>query len=169
MAEIVSFRQAHAFWEEAEDDHKAELRTWLRLFASATLIENEIRRRLRDQFSFTLPRFDLLAQLYKAEDGLGLGEMSKRLMVSPGNVTAITERLIKSGYISRTRLPEDRRVQIVRMTHAGRAAFKTMAEAHSEWITDLFSALNADDLEILKDKLTTLKTSLSARVLDVRE
>src|SRR5258706_8578134 len=68
-----------------EEDHKQELRIWLRLFASTTLIENEIRRRLREQFAFTLPRFDLLAQLDRADDGLSLGEVSRRLMVSAAN------------------------------------------------------------------------------------
>src|SRR5690606_27006706 len=48
---------------ERPADHEAELRLWLRLLTCTTLIENEIRQRLRTEFDITLPRFDLMAQL----------------------------------------------------------------------------------------------------------
>ncbi|MDF2813603.1 MAG: MarR family transcriptional regulator, partial [Microvirga sp.] len=35
---------------EMPDDHRDELRLWLRLLTCSTLIEGEIRRRLRDRF-----------------------------------------------------------------------------------------------------------------------
>ena len=95
---------------EAPHDHGAELRLWLRLLTCSTLVETEIRRRLREKFDCTLPRFDLMAQLERAEDGMVLGELSRRMMVSPGNMTALVERLVESGHISRTALPADRRV-----------------------------------------------------------
>ena len=47
---------------ERPHDHKDELRLWLRLFTCKELIESEVRRRLRDTFDVTLPRFDLMAQ-----------------------------------------------------------------------------------------------------------
>src|SRR5712692_3592821 len=75
---------------ERPSDHKAELRLWLRLFTCKTLIEGEVRRRLRDSFDVTLPRFDLLAQLDRAPNGMTLGELSQRVMVSNGNVTGLT-------------------------------------------------------------------------------
>ncbi len=165
-AKVLKLVDVVALSGDIEPDHKQELRVWLRLFACTTLIENEIRRRLREQFEFTLPRFDLLAQLDKAEDGLVLGEVSRRLMVSPGNITAITERLMESGYITRLPAPSDRRIQIIRMTHAGRAAFRTMADAHSEWISELFAGLSPEDLEVLKDKLVILKRSTQTALGD---
>ncbi|GJD59863.1 MarR family winged helix-turn-helix transcriptional regulator [Methylobacterium dankookense] len=148
----------------SRDDPKLGLRAWLRLFGCSTLIENEIRKRLREEFDFTLPRFDLLAQLDKAEDGLVLGEASRRLMVSAGNITAITEGLLKTGYIVRDPDPNDKRVQRIRMTHAGRAAFKVMASAHADWINELFSALSAEEITALDRTLTKLKHGLQARL-----
>ena len=149
---------------EAPADHRAELRLWLRLLTCSTLIENEIRRQLRDEFDFTLPRFDLLAQLEKAEDGLVLGEVSKRLMVSAGNVTAIVERLLASGHVTRTALPQDRRTQIVRMTEEGRAAFKGMADEHGEWIGRMSEGLEPADIDQLMNLLGKLKTSVRAGI-----
>lgn len=158
---------AGSTWIDAETqvagshgDHRAELRLWLRLLTCTTLIETEVRRRLRDTFEFTLPRFDLLAQLDKAEDGLVLGEVSKRLMVSAGNVTAIVDRLLDSGHITRAPSPTDRRVQIIRLTADGRADFARMAEQHGDWIGSLFADLGSDEMEALMGMLARLKGSV---------
>ena len=145
---------------EAPADHRAELRLWLRLLTCTTLIETTIRRKLQTAFDFTLPRFDLLAQLDKAADGLVLVEGSKRLMGSAGNVTAIVDRLIANGHITRTPAPHDRRVQIIRMTPEGRTAFQAMARQHGDWIGAMFDDLSAKDMEALMGLLAKLKSSV---------
>jgi DNA-binding MarR family transcriptional regulator len=147
---------------EAPHDHGTELRLWLRLLTCSTLVETEIRRRLREEFDSTLPRFDLMAQLERAKNGMVLGELSKRMMVSPGNITALVERLVESGHISRTTSPADRRVQIIALTPFGRAAFKKMADAHAEWISELFGKVTAKGELALLDQLGELKHSIVA-------
>lgn len=148
--------------EEAPHDHGGETRLWLRLLTCTTLVESEIRRRLREEFDFTLPRFDLLAQLERAEEGMVLGEVSKRMMVSAGNLTALVERLVDSGYVSRTVSPKDRRVQIIALTETGRSAFRTMADRHGEWIGDMFKQISARDGAALMKELGKLKGSIRA-------
>ena len=73
---------------ETPEDHAEELRLWLRLLTCTTLIEGEVRGRLRERFDVTLPRFDLMAQLDKMPDGMTLSDVSKRMMcptaTSPG-------------------------------------------------------------------------------------
>jgi len=147
---------------EAPSDHGTELRLWLRMLTCSTLVEGEIRRRLREEFDSTLPRFDLMAQLERARDGMVLGELSKRMMVSPGNITALVDRLVESGHISRTTSPADRRVQIIALTPFGRAAFKTMADAHAGWIAELFGSLSTKGELALLDQLGELKRSIVA-------
>ncbi|WP_395446517.1 MarR family winged helix-turn-helix transcriptional regulator (plasmid) [Aminobacter sp. UC22_36] len=147
---------------EAPADHGTELRLWLRLLTCSTLIETEVRRRLREEFDSTLPRFDLMAQLERAKDGMVLGEVSKRMMVSPGNITVLVERLAESGHISRTTSPTDRRVQIIALTPFGRAEFEKMAAAHADWIADLFGNLAPKDGAVLLDELAKLKRSVVA-------
>lgn len=149
---------------EAPTDHGDELRLWLRLLTCSTLIENDIRRRLREEFDFTLPRFDLLAQLDKAANGLVLGELSKRMMVSAGNLTALVERLVASGHISRTPLPTDRRVQIIALTPFGREAFREMADRHGDWIGSLFADISPEESAKLMTLLGTLKRSIRAEL-----
>src|SRR6202011_1112599 len=105
---------------ERPADHEADLRLWLRLLTCTTLIEGEIRRSLRKQFDETLPRFDLMAQRERVKDGMTLGEVSKRMMVSAGNVTSLVERLVRVGYVERRTAPNDRRSQLIRLTRNGR-------------------------------------------------
>ena len=147
---------------EAPADHGDELRLWLRMLTCSRLVETEVRRRLRDEFNFTLPRFDLLAQLERAEEGMVLGEVSKRMMVSAGNLTALVERLVESGFISRTTSQSDRRVQIIALTDYGRRAFREMADRHGDWIGDMFKDLSARDRATLMKGMAELKNSIRA-------
>jgi DNA-binding MarR family transcriptional regulator len=146
---------------ERPHDHKDELRLWLRLFACKEVIESEVRRRLRDSFDVTLPRFDLMAQLYRAPKAMTLGELSQRMMVSNGNVTGLVERLLEQGLLSRRPSPKDRRAQLVSLTSEGRRFFRAMARANGDWIGDMLADLSADDIETLMRLLA--KTKASAR------
>jgi len=144
---------------ERPADHEAELRLWLRLLTCTTLIEGEVRRRLRDEFDVTLPRFDLMAQLDKAPNGMTLGELSQRMMVSNGNVTGLAERLVEQGLLDRRASANDRRAQIVSLTAEGRRVFRTMARTHEDWIAGIFADLDAGEIETLMDLLAKAKAS----------
>ena len=146
---------------ERPGDHKTELRLWLRLLTCTTLIENEVRRRLRDNFDITLPRFDLLAQLDRAPNGMTLGELSQRMMVSNGNITGLVDRLVEQGLIRRRPLPNDRRVQIVSLTPEGQREFRAMARVNADWVGEIFDGLTPKDIEALMPLLA--KTKESAR------
>jgi DNA-binding MarR family transcriptional regulator len=146
---------------ERPGDHESELRLWLRLLTCTTLIEGEVRRRLRQEFDVTLPRFDLMAQLDKAPGGMTLGELSRRMMVSNGNVTGLSERLMALGLLDRRQSRSDRRAQLVSLTPEGRRVFRTMARAHEGWIAEIFSNLTSADIDALMRLLA--KTKASAR------
>ena len=146
---------------ERPADHEAELRLWLRLLTCTTLIEGEVRRRLRDTFDVTLPRFDLMAQLDKAPNGMTLGELSQRMMVSNGNITGLVDRLVEQGLIRRKPAPNDRRVQIVSLTPEGQREFRTMARINADWVGEIFEGLTTKDIEALMPLLA--KTKASAR------
>src|SRR5215472_7227573 len=144
---------------ERPGDHQAELRLWLRLLTCTTLIEGEVRRRLRDSFEVTLPRFDLMAQLDKTPGGMTLGQLSSRMMVSNGNVTGLAERLVAQGLLDRKPSPSDRRAQIVSLTAEGRRAFRAMARTHENWIAEIFAGLEPREIETLMTLLAKTKTS----------
>jgi len=91
-----------------EDDHHS-IRLWLRLLTCTNLIEGQLRTSLREEFNTTLPRFDFLAQLERNPDGLTMSELSRRTMVSGGNVSGIARQLEQDGMISRVSVPTDKR------------------------------------------------------------
>lgn len=160
MAEVIPLDfEAKAL--EAPADHADELRLWLRLLTCTTMIEGEIRSRLRERFDVTLPRFDLMAQLDKAPEGMTLSALSKRMMVSNGNLTGLVERLVESGHLDRRTSDLDRRAQVISLTEDGRAEFRAMAAEHEGWIASLFSGLGRRDVEDLMRLLA--KTKASAR------
>ena len=146
---------------EMPEDHRDELRLWLRLLTCSTLIEGEVRRRLRDRFGVTLPRFDLMAQLDKAPDGMTLSDLSKRMMVSNGNLTGLVERLAASGHLDRRVSDTDRRAQVISLTALGRSEFRAMAAEHEGWIAALFGDLNRKEQGDLMRLLA--KTKISAQ------
>ena len=144
---------------ETPEEHGDELRLWLRLLTCTNLIESEVRSRLRARFDVTLPRFDLMAQLDRAPDGMTLSDVSKRMMVSNGNVTGLVERLVESGHLDRRTSDQDRRVQVIRLTKLGRAEFRKMAAEHETWIADMFADLGERDLRELMRLLAKAKAS----------
>ncbi len=143
------------------DDHEA-LRLWLRLLTCTNLIESAIRADLRAEFEVTLPRFDLMAQLFRHPEGLKMGELSRRLMVTGGNVTGISDQLETEGLVARTPHSEDRRSLVISLTAAGRRAFARMAARHEEWVAGLMGGLSDSERRTLFDLLGRLKSTLPA-------
>jgi len=140
-------------------DH-AVLRLWLRMLATTTQIEREIRTRLRERFGITLARFDYLAQLHRYREGLSMRALSRYLMVTGGNVTALTDELEREGAVTRRSSPDDRRSWIVSLTPQGRRAFESMAKEHEEWILGMFSALDGATVQQLHAQLGALRVHL---------
>ncbi|WP_028601964.1 MarR family winged helix-turn-helix transcriptional regulator [Ottowia thiooxydans] len=141
----------------AHSEHPEELRLWLRMLTCTQLIEKEIRAGLREQWSTTLPRFDLMAQLERASDGLRMNELSRRMMVTGGNVTGITDQLESEGLVERVGVEGDRRAYLVRLTPKGRREFNTMATAHEGWIVEAFAGLDTSELRALHQLLGKVK------------
>ena len=143
------------------DDHRA-LRLWLRLLTCTQLIERRVRSRLRGRFGTTLPRFDLMSQLDRRPEGLKMNELSRRMMVTGGNVTGIVDQLVKEGLVERA-AHADRRAYRVRLTRAGERAFAEMARAHEEWIVEILSGLTRRE----HAELFALLARVKAHCLDV--
>ena len=143
-------------------DDRLDLRVWFRLLTCATLIERSVRQGLREEFGITLPKFDLLSQLDRAGEGLTMGELSRRLMVTNGNVTGLIDRLVTEGLVARQPAPHDRRAQLVRLTPAGKQAFDAMIPKHQDFIAERFDGLSRAELAELHRLLGKLKTSFEA-------
>ena len=137
-------------------DHSA-LRIWLRLLTCTQLIERRVRSGLREDFATTLPRFDLMAQLERHPEGLRMNELSRLLMVTGGNITAIVDQLEKEGQVERLDDSADRRAFRIRLTRAGEKSFTEMARAHEQWVVELLAGLTRKEHDELLKLLAKLK------------
>ena len=138
------------------DDHRA-LRIWLRLLTCTQMIERVVRSRLRGRFATTLPRFDLMAQLERHPEGLKMNALSRLLMVTGGNVTAIVDQLEKEALVERLDEPADRRAFRIRLTRAGHKTFAEMAREHEDWVVGLLQGLSRREQDELLRLLARVK------------
>ena len=145
---------------EADDPRSKEaIRTWLRLLSCETVIEQQLRTQFRIQFSTTLPQFDVLAELERADRPLTMSELSRELMVSNGNVTGVIDRLEKIGLVQRERAEHDRRIQFIRLTREGRRKFSRMAQQHEQWLDNILGDLTESDMTRLQALLLKARQS----------
>jgi len=146
---------------EQTSRRKMALRIWLRLLTSSQLIEKEVRGRFRTEFDTTLPRFDVMAALAREPDGQTMGDVSRWLLVSSGNITGIISRLEDDGLVTRTRSAGDRRTHLVKLSCKGRKEFERMSLAHEKWIRNLLSGMTREEMATLDDLLIKVKISLA--------
>ena len=140
----------------AEPLSKSRLRLWLRFLKTSRLIEDRLRRKFRDEFRTTLPRFDVMAALSRFEEGLKMSEISALLKMSNGNITGIVDRLTEEGYAVRASVQGDRRASRVILTPKGQAAFNEQAAAHEIWVDEILASVRAEEIEPTIDRLDRL-------------
>ncbi len=146
---------------QATPERHQEVRLWLRMLTSTTMIEKQIRERLRREFKTTLPRFDVMAALSRHQQGLRMGQLSRWLMVSNGNVTGIINRLAEEGLIRRRQRPDDKRSTYVALTDKGKRNFELMSARHEVWLKNFFADLSEADVLSLQDLLHRVKESVA--------
>ena len=130
---------------------KRRLKMWIRMLGVTRGSESHLREFLRVKHNTTLPRFDVMAALYRRRDGVTMSELSRMLLVSNGNATAVVDRLEKDGLVRRTQSDSDRRTVFVALTPEGLAQFEGLASDHEAEVNKLFSGLSDADLESLTE------------------
>lgn len=142
-------------------DRQDQIRLWLRMLSCTTVIDKRLRAMLSSEFDSTLPRFDVLAALDRAPDGLSMGQLSKTLLVSNGNVTALVQIMVREGLVESIASPADRRASIVRLTPDGAARFRLQVERHHGMIESMFGGLDDTEITQLYALLGRLKASIA--------
>ena len=142
---------------------KEKLRLWIRLLRASRIIEGELRERLSKEFDTTLPRFDVMAALYRTPDGMLMSDLSRFLLVSNGNVTGIVDRLVSEGLVQRSRRNGDRRTSIVQLTRTGKDTFRAMAAAHERWVGELLAGVTKSDARQLTSMLKAFRSNWEER------
>jgi DNA-binding MarR family transcriptional regulator len=131
------------------------------MLACTNLVERRVGANLRDAYATTLPRFDFLSQLERSPGGLRMTEISRRMMVTAGNITRLADQLVAEGLITRTPATDDRRAANVQLTARGRRTFDQMAREHEGWIVAMFDRLDEAERRSLFELLGRLKRHLN--------
>jgi DNA-binding MarR family transcriptional regulator len=139
-----------------------DVRVWLRMLSCTMTIEKQLRRRFTDQYDTTLPRFDVMASLDRHPRGQTMGQLSRALLVSNGNVTAIVRQLQEQGLVETRPDPDDRRSSIARLSEEGKSEFDKLAAAHHAWIGQAFAGLKPQSQGALYELLAEMKASIAA-------
>lgn len=142
---------------------KERLRLWIRLLRASRTIEAELRERLKKEFDTTLPRFDVMAALYRSPEGMLMSDLSRFLLVSNGNVTGIVDRLVSEGLVTRARRNGDRRTSMVRLTDEGSRSFAAIAAAHENWVGELLGTVSEDEARRLTGMLKSFRSNWEGR------
>jgi DNA-binding MarR family transcriptional regulator len=132
---------------------KRRLKLWVRLLGVTRSAEGQLREFLRVNHDTTLPRFDVLAALWRRREGVSMSELSRMLLVSNGNATTVVDRLEKDGLVRRTPSESDRRTIYVGLTPKGLAAFERYATEHEAEVNRIFGNLTEQELDLLTDIL----------------
>lgn len=157
MSSVPAIREQH----DGPAADRSSVRLWLRLLSCTSAIEKAVKRRFADSYGTTLARFDVLAALDRAGDGLTMSALSRALLVSNGNATQLVQKLVRDGLVAIEPNPADRRSSIVRLTARGAAHFAELAQAHRGWIEALFADVGASERARLEAALGSLKRSIA--------
>lgn len=132
---------------------KRRLKLWIRLLGVTRTAENRLRDYLRVNHDTTLPRFDVMAALWRRREGVTMSELSRMLLVSNGNATAVVDRLEAEGLVRRSPSETDRRTVFVALTEAGADTFEQLATGHEAEVDRLFATLGEADIDQLTEIL----------------
>jgi MarR family 2-MHQ and catechol resistance regulon transcriptional repressor len=104
----------------------------------------------------------LLALRSAGPDGLLMGQIGERLVVTRSNVTGLVDRLERQGLVART-AHRDRRATIVRLTAAGEALLERTAPRHAEVLAELTDCFSSEEKQTLIRLLSKLRRELRHR------
>jgi MarR family 2-MHQ and catechol resistance regulon transcriptional repressor len=113
-------------------------------------------------FGLTEPQFGVLECLGHLGP-LTLGEISRKQLVSGGNITCVIDNLEKEGLVERQHSLKDRRTIVARLTSKGKKMFDDIFTQHARRIAEIAAVLNESEQQQLSILLKKLGTELQQR------
>jgi MarR family transcriptional regulator, organic hydroperoxide resistance regulator len=111
-------------------------------------LHNRLERRLSDSLSahgMTLAQFDVLMTLWHS-NGITQQELAEWLLVTKANVVGLIDRVSAAGWVERRPDPEDRRVNRLYLTDAGRKLAKQALPGQEALVQNIFGRLTEAEL-----------------------
>jgi MarR family 2-MHQ and catechol resistance regulon transcriptional repressor len=137
------------------------LSMWVKLVRATSTFGKLTEEQIRS-FGLTEPQFGVLECLGHLGP-LTLGEISRKQLVSGGNITCVVDNLEKEGLVERVPSTEDRRAIVAQLTSKGKKLFDEIFIKHAEFVAKTASVLSEEEQETLSRLLKKLGLSLKGR------
>lgn len=134
---------------------------WLQLVRAYNYMEARISADLR-RADLTLARFDVLVALTK-HGPMSQQTLADHLLVTKGNVVGLIDKLSARGFVERQSSTTDRRVNLLRVTPAGKRIVDRILPRQMQLIASLMLPLSQREAASLKALLTRLRAVDTAK------
>ncbi len=118
------------------------------------IITDEMTRYL-SAYELTLGKFNILMAVKHqgGKEDISQVDVSKRLIVTPSNMTKLIDKLEKDAFVTRSSLDGDRRVNILQITPKGSKLLDSVWKGYEDRLQKLLSSLSPSEQKVLASLL----------------
>ena len=130
------------------------LQLWVVLARAFDAVERHSRASIA-RFRLGTTEFGVLEVLYHKGE-LPVCEVQRRILVESSSTTYVVDKLVRRGLVRRRHSGTDRRVVLLALTPAGRAALRRIRSSRTAFLQQRLEGLDEADLTVLRAALTVL-------------
>jgi len=131
------------------------MRTWIEIVRAFTVVRGKESAFIESK-GLTIQQFGVLEALYHMGD-LTVGELTKLVLSTPGNMTVVIKNLKEKGLIKTIHPETDRRVTVASITGEGSGIIADIFPEHAKNMEGYFESLTEDEQETLSAILRKLR------------
>jgi DNA-binding MarR family transcriptional regulator len=131
------------------DARLEELNTLLEDTFSSILRVEEKNLRSAGEGNLSISEFHTLQSVGDGEEGRSVGEIAEDLGVTVPTVTVSVNRLVKKGYVVKSKSSQDARITLIRLTDEGRRMNRLHRFFHEQMVFAIRNELADDELDCL--------------------
>ena len=121
------------------------------------------------QFGLTDVQFNLMMLLQhqsNPDGGLSQTQISSMMLVNRANITALIDRMEKSGLVERTTMPMDRRYNIIKLTERGKKMIVKIEPLYAKEVDRIMDVLVEVDQKRLISMLEKIRNNIKVVTLN---
>jgi DNA-binding MarR family transcriptional regulator len=113
------------------------------------------------QYGITDAQFNVLIQLqYEKQQGLSQTDLGRRLVVNKADMTGIIGRLEKAGLVGRENHPQDRRINIIKITRKGRDIVNKLEPGYFQEVKKVMSDMSKNDMKTIMKGMEKIRENV---------
>jgi DNA-binding MarR family transcriptional regulator len=113
------------------------------------------------RLGISMAQLNILYTLQRSGD-MTMSRLADGLNVSDSNATGLIDRMEERGFVERTRVPEDRRIVMVRLTDAGRRLLDEVDALSDELLRSTLSRVKPSQLAGIASAVAELRAAVES-------